>query len=61
MKNRKPFQLKNTLVVYNIVQVVLSVVLVVEVDFKTLNYPSFHFIYFSVDIIGVGRRLAETL
>lgn len=31
MKNRKPFELKNTLIVYNFVQVVLSVVLVVEV------------------------------
>jgi elongation of very long chain fatty acids protein 7 len=31
MKNRKPFQLKNTLIVYNLVQVIFSVVLVVEV------------------------------
>lgn len=30
MKNRKPFELKNTLVVYNAVQVVLSVYLVHE-------------------------------
>ncbi|CAO1439841.1 unnamed protein product [Diamesa serratosioi] len=30
MKNRKPFQLKNTLIVYNLVQVVLSAVLVIE-------------------------------
>lgn len=32
MKNRKPFQLKNTLVVYNISQVIFSVVLVIEVN-----------------------------
>lgn len=31
MKNKKPFDLKNTLVIYNVVQVVLSVVLVIEV------------------------------
>ncbi|CRK89409.1 CLUMA_CG003158, isoform A [Clunio marinus] len=30
MKNRKPFQLKNTLVVYNVIQVVFSIVLVIE-------------------------------
>lgn len=30
MKNRKPFELKNTLIVYNAVQVVLSVYLVIE-------------------------------
>lgn len=30
MKNRKPFQLKNTLIVYNFIQVVFSIVLVVE-------------------------------
>lgn len=30
MKDRKPFELKNTLIVYNIVQVILSVVLVIE-------------------------------
>lgn len=34
MKNRKPFQLKNTLIVYNIVQIVLSVVLVIEVSIR---------------------------
>lgn len=33
MKNRKPFQLKNTLIVYNIIQVVFSIVLVIEVSF----------------------------
>lgn len=32
MKNRKPFQLKNTLVIYNAVQIVLSLILVVEVS-----------------------------
>lgn len=32
MKDRKPFELKNTLIIYNIVQVVLSVVLVIEVS-----------------------------
>lgn len=32
MKNRKPFQLKNTLIIYNIAQVILSVILVVEVS-----------------------------
>lgn len=32
MKDRKPFELKNTLIIYNIVQVILSVVLVVEVS-----------------------------
>lgn len=32
MKDRKPFELKNTLIIYNIVQVVLSVVLVFEVS-----------------------------
>lgn len=32
MKDRKPFELKNTLIIYNIVQVVLSVILVVEVS-----------------------------
>lgn len=30
MKNRKPFELKNTLIVYNVVQVILSIYLVVE-------------------------------
>ncbi|KAG5672920.1 hypothetical protein PVAND_003008 [Polypedilum vanderplanki] len=30
MKNRKPFQLKNTLIVYNFIQVIFSIVLVVE-------------------------------
>lgn len=33
MKNRKPFQLKNTLIVYNVIQVIVSVVLVYEVRF----------------------------
>lgn len=33
MKNRKPFQLKQTLIVYNVIQVVLSAVLVIEVSF----------------------------
>jgi hypothetical protein len=37
MKNRKPFQLKNTLIVYNIVQVVLSIILVIEVSFLLLG------------------------
>lgn len=32
MKNRKPFQLKNTLIIYNAVQVVFSIILVVEVS-----------------------------
>lgn len=32
MKDRKPFELKNTLIIYNIVQVILSVILVVEVS-----------------------------
>lgn len=32
MKNRKPFQLKNTLIVYNIAQVILSIILVIEVS-----------------------------
>lgn len=31
MKDRKPFELKNTLIIYNIVQVILSVILVIEV------------------------------
>lgn len=35
MKDRKPFELKKTLIIYNIVQVVLSVVLVVEVSFSS--------------------------
>lgn len=35
MKDRKPFELKNTLIIYNIVQVVLSVVLVIEVKCVT--------------------------
>lgn len=39
MKNRKPFQLKNTLIVYNVIQVVLSVVLVIEVS---LASPTFY-------------------
>lgn len=30
MKNRKPFQLRNTLLIYNAVQVVLSIILVIE-------------------------------
>lgn len=30
MKNRKPFQLKNTLIVYNFIQVVFSIILVIE-------------------------------
>lgn len=30
MKDRKPFELKNTLIIYNIVQVILSVILVIE-------------------------------
>lgn len=34
MKDRKPFELKNTLIIYNIVQVILSVALVVEVSIK---------------------------
>lgn len=33
MKNRKPFQLKQTLIVYNVIQVVLSAVLVIEVSY----------------------------
>lgn len=37
MKDRKPFELKNTLIVYNIVQVILSVVLVIEVSFLFQN------------------------
>lgn len=32
MKDRKPFELKKTLIIYNIVQVVASVVLVFEVS-----------------------------
>lgn len=45
MKDRKPFELKNTLIVYNIVQVILSVVLVIEVSgpipiFITVNLSS---------------------
>lgn len=40
MKDRKPFELKNTLIVYNIIQVVLSVVLVIEVSFKSQNVPN---------------------
>lgn len=32
MKNRKPFQLKNTLIIYNISQVVFSIILVIEVS-----------------------------
>lgn len=31
MKNRKPFHLKNTLIVYNASQVILSFILVIEV------------------------------
>lgn len=37
MKDRKPFELKKTLIIYNIVQVILSVVLVVEVS-NSHNY-----------------------
>jgi elongation of very long chain fatty acids protein 7 len=41
MKNRKAFQLKNTLVIYNFAQVILSVILVVEVSTKiTANLMS---------------------
>lgn len=36
MKNRKPFELKNTLIAYNLVQVLVSVYLVYEVG--TLCY-----------------------
>lgn len=32
MKNRKPFQLKNTLIIYNVSQVVFSIILVIEVS-----------------------------
>lgn len=32
MKDRKPFDLKNTLIVYNVIQVVLSIYLVYEVS-----------------------------
>lgn len=35
MKNRKPFELKNTLIIYNAIQVVLSVYLVIEVRLKS--------------------------
>lgn len=38
MKNRKPFELKNTLIVYNAIQVVLSVVLVFEVGLDQYIY-----------------------
>lgn len=34
MKDRKPFELKKTLIIYNVVQVILSVVLVIEVSFS---------------------------
>lgn len=39
MKNRKPFELKNTLIVYNFIQVVLSMVLVIEVR---IAHPQLH-------------------
>lgn len=42
MKDRKPFELKNTLLVYNAIQVLLSVALVIEVSFSIV----------SVDILG---------
>lgn len=43
MKNRKPFELKNTLIVYNAIQVVLSVILVVEVCKLIFNLISYIF------------------
>lgn len=36
MKDRKPFELKNALIIYNIVQVILSVVLVIEVRINSI-------------------------
>lgn len=39
MKNRKPFQLKNTLIVYNVLQVAFSIVLVIEVSFPSPHWP----------------------
>lgn len=41
MKNRKPFELKNTLIVYNAIQVVFSVILVVEVCKLIFNKISY--------------------
>lgn len=37
MKNRNPFQLKNAIIVYNAIQVVLSAVIVHEVSLKLQN------------------------
>lgn len=37
MKDRKPFELKNTLLVYNAIQVLLSVALVIEVSFSIVS------------------------
>lgn len=42
MKNRKPFQLKNTLIVYNVAQVVFSIILVIEVS----TIQNSHFMFF---------------
>jgi hypothetical protein len=41
MKNRKPFELKNTLIIYNAVQVVLSVIIVIEVSMPDRNVINF--------------------
>lgn len=38
MKDRKPFDLKNTLIVYNVIQVLLSVYLVFEVSEKKIYF-----------------------
>lgn len=48
MKDRKPFELKKTLIIYNIVQVVLSVVLVIEVSIHSFNfkYTRYNITYF---------------
>jgi hypothetical protein len=48
MENRKPFQLKNTLVIYNFLQVIFSTWLFYEVS-KTLWCSSFLFCLLSSD------------
>lgn len=51
MKDRKPFELKNALIIYNIVQVILSVVLVFEVSNATIGSKNS---IVSIELSGVG-------
>lgn len=52
MKNRKPFQLKNTLIVYNVIQVALSAVLVIEVNscFLMTHIATIFFFQITIDV-----------